>query len=68
MLFQPGCTYETKNITKTFLGAMKADSADFEPVTVTADGRELRCALCHNLGQARRAIEAGGFDVIRAIS
>ena len=68
MLFLPGCTYETKNIVKTFLGTMKADDADFEPVTVTADSRELRCALCHNLGQARRAIEAGGFDVIRVIS
>ena len=46
----------------------KNDDADFEPVTVTADSRELRCALCHNLGQARRAIEAGEFDVIRVIS
>ena len=46
----------------------KNDDADFEPVTVTADSRELRCALCQNLGQARRAIEAGGFDVIRVIS
>ena len=42
--------------------------ADFEPLTVEADGRTLRCALCRNLGQARKAVTVGGFDVIRVVS
>ena len=42
--------------------------ADFEPLTVEADGKKLRCALCRNLGQARKAVTAGGFDVIRVVS
>ena len=41
---------------------------DYETVSVKAGRKNLRCALCRNLGQARRAIEAGGFDVIRVIS
>lgn len=43
---------------------------DKEPeiVTITADGREVRCALCRNLGQARKAVTTGGFDVIRVVS
>ena len=48
--------------------ARSAD-ADFERLAVHADGRTLRCALCRNLGQARRAIEnIGQYDVIRIIS
>ena len=43
--------------------------AEPEIVTITADGREVRCALCHNLGQARKALAAiEQYDVIRAIS
>ena len=34
MRFQPGFTYETKNIVKSFLGTMKADGF-FEPVSET---------------------------------
>ena len=43
--------------------------AEPETITVSADGRELRCALCRNLGQARRAIETiDQYDVIRVIA
>lgn len=40
-----------------------------ETITVSADGNDLRCALCRNLEQARRAIEAiDRYDVIRVIA
>ena len=40
---------------------------DAEPETFELDG--LRCALCHNLGQARRVLTGGeAFDVIRVIA
>lgn len=42
--------------------------AEPETFTITADGREVRCALCRNLGQARKAVTTGGFDVIRVVS
>ena len=46
-------------------------SMDAEPetFTLTVEGREVRCALCGNLGQARKAIaEPDPFDVIRVVS
>lgn len=43
MLFQPGYTYETKNIVKTFLGTMKADGF-FEPVSETEYGGYIKVA------------------------
>ena len=43
--------------------------ADYEAFTLSADGKELRCALCRNLGQARSAISrADAFDVIRVLA
>lgn len=43
--------------------------ADFETVTIETEGKTLRCALCHNLGQARKVIsELKKFDVVRVIS
>ena len=51
--------------------APAARSMDAEPETFTieADGRTLRCAVCGNLGQARRLLaELEAFDVIRVVS
>lgn len=43
--------------------------AEPELVTIMADGREVRCALCHNLGQVRKAIsKLNNYDVVRVIS
>lgn len=43
MLFEPGYTYETKNIVKSFLGTMKADGF-FEPVSETEYGGYIKVA------------------------
>lgn len=43
MLFQPGYTYETKNVVKSFLGTMKADGF-FEPVSETEYGGYIKVA------------------------
>ena len=40
-----------------------------ERLTVTVSGKQLRCALCHNPGQARKALtELERYDVIRVIA
>ena len=42
---------------------------DYETLSLTVAGREVRCALCRNLGQARKAVSGPeSFDVIRVIS
>lgn len=43
MLFEPGYTYETKNIVKSFLGTMKADGF-FDPVSETEYGGYIKVA------------------------
>ena len=43
MLFEPGYTYETKNIVKSFLGTMKADGF-FDPVSETEYGGWIKVA------------------------
>ena len=43
MLFEPGYTYNTKNIVKSFLGTMKADGF-FEPVSETEYGGWIKVA------------------------
>lgn len=43
--------------------------AELECFAVNANGRELRCAICHNLGQLRKAMEKREeFDIIRALA
>ena len=43
--------------------------AEPEIITVEADGKTLHCAICRNLGQARRALETpDAYDVIRVRS
>lgn len=40
-----------------------------ERFTVSVNGRELKCAICHNLGQLRSVMEKrGDLDVIRALA
>lgn len=49
--------------------AARSMDAEPETFTISVDGTVLRCALCHNLGQARMAIgEIAQYDVIRVIS
>ena len=61
MLFQPGYTYETKNIVKSFLGTMKADGF-FEPVSETEYGGWIKVAGKRHALHDCRLIDGKYYD------